>query len=56
MKWIKIAWQLIKAGAKYGKRFADWVWANKGTILRWISAGYSISEIVLIIARLLGLA
>ena len=54
MAWLKLAWALIKAGAKYGPRFAKWVWAHKSTILKWSSAGYSVAEIVIFIARALG--
>lgn len=56
MGWLKLAWEIIKAGAKYGAKFAKWVWANKDTILKWSSAGYTVYEIVMMIARLLGLA
>jgi hypothetical protein len=56
MAWLKLAWEIIKAGAKYGAKFANWVWANKKTILKWSSAGYTVAEIVLMIARALGMA
>jgi hypothetical protein len=56
MAWLKLAYAIIKAGAKYGARFAKWVWANKKQILKWSSAGYTIAEIVIFIARALGMA
>jgi len=56
MGWLKLAWALIKAGAKYGTRFAKYVWAHKSQILKWSSAGYTVAEIVVFIARALGLA
>jgi hypothetical protein len=54
MAWLRLAWALIKAGAKYGKKFADWVWAHKSQILKWSSAGYTVAEIVVFIARAIG--
>ncbi|MCG5448549.1 MULTISPECIES: aureocin A53 family class IId bacteriocin [Micromonospora] len=56
MGWLTLAAKIIKAGAKYGTRFAKWVWANKTQILKWSNAGYTVYEIVQLIARILGLA
>lgn len=56
MAWLKLAWAIIKAGAKYGKTFATWVWDHKSTILKWSNAGYTVSQIVYMIAQILGLA
>lgn len=55
MAWLKLAWAIIKAGAKYGKKFADWVWSHKSQIMKWSSAGWTVAEIVREIARILGL-
>ncbi|WP_433546448.1 aureocin A53 family class IId bacteriocin [Streptomyces sp. CA-294286] len=56
MGWLRLAGAIIKAGAKYGTKFAKWVWANKAKISKWSSAGYTVGEIVYMIARLNGWA
>ncbi|MFZ3499213.1 aureocin A53 family class IId bacteriocin [Streptomyces sp. 5.8] len=56
MGWLKLAWEIIKAGSKYGSKFAKWVWANKVTILKWSNAGYTVGQIVYMIAQILGMA
>ena len=56
MAWLRLAWAIIKAGAKYGSRFASWVWDHKSTILKWSNAGWTVAEIVHQIAHYLGLA
>ncbi|MFB8144503.1 aureocin A53 family class IId bacteriocin [Streptomyces parvus] len=54
MAWLKLAYAIIKAGAKYGTKFSKWVWANKSQIMKWSSAGYTVAEIVVFIARAIG--
>ena len=44
LAWLRLAAALIKAGAKYGARFAAWVWSRKSQILKWSSSGYTVAE------------
>lgn len=54
MAWLNLATKLIGLGVKYGAKFARWVWSNKGTIMKWSSAGYTAAEIVALIVRTAG--
>lgn len=38
--------RLVAVLAKYGSRAVSYAWANKGTILRLIERGFSISYLV----------
>ncbi|MDI6103890.1 aureocin A53 family class IId bacteriocin [Actinoplanes sp. NEAU-A12] len=54
MAWLSLAAKLIKMGAKYGSRFANWVWNNKSRIMNWVGAGWTVVEIFNYIVRILG--
>lgn len=49
-------YQILRLGAKYGSRFATWCWNNRARIFDWLSRGFTVGQIVEMIARLLGLA
>lgn len=52
---MSIIGKLLQAGAKYGRKFTDWVRNNTGRIMDWVNAGMSFEWIYNKIREILGL-